>query len=635
MKRISFFFISLLGLFFLSSKTIYAREAVISVVNPVRISSYTINIAESIKAQALVTRELAIPATWLITHEILENESALQEIKSLPQDHEIGLFLEISEALARKAGVTYKKPDYWYHPKALFLSGYTQDERVRLIDTLFSIFKERLGYTPTSVGSWWTDSFSLDYMQKTYGITANLMCSDQYATDNYQLWGQYWGAPFYPSKIHAGNPGTADNKIDVVMMPWALRDPLHGYQSSLYSTQDYFTTTEKLDETYFQKILHTYLFDERNPFGLAVIGLEGDFNPENYSEQYKTQLTIAKGMRDTGKIKIQTMKDFSTYYRNQFGETPQMQITAPDLLGGNTTTEWVNSPYYRVGLRYRENANEVTIFDIRAYDQNFKEPYYSSPNRDSHLSIVLPGVLDSYINPSSTWTIPLSRNDITFQERSIVFRSPVVIPNHIQQNNRVQSSRQSLSFLPWKYPIEGVELRAVTPEAWSVLGSNKARLFFLAGCGGLILLFVIGYKKQSIILALFIVGVFFIQGTDLYLVTPGELDALSFLKTKPEGVVLVPDTECLQCEYHTTRKPIFMVNSRGYVSLLSQKPIVYSNTVFQAQREEIKETLTKTNARYLYLTKFESYTEELPYSPGDSGVKKIFENANVTIWERE
>jgi len=61
----------------------------------------------------------------------------------------------------------------------------------------------------------------------------------------------------------------------------------------------------------------------------------------------------------------------------------------------------------------------------------------------------------------------------------------------------------------------------------------------------------------------------------------------------------------------------------------------YSNTVFQAQREEIKETLTKTNARYLYLTKFESYTEELPYSPGDSGVKKIFENANVTIWERE
>lgn len=55
--------------------------------------------------------------------------------------------------------------------------------------------------------------------------------------------------------------------------------------------------------------------------------------------------------------------------------------------------------------------------------------------------------------------------------------------------------------------------------------------------------------------------------------------------------------------------------------------------VFQAKtREEAKSELKKTKIKYVYLVKFESYSEKLPFSPGDLDVEKIFSNANAEIW---
>ena len=111
-----------------------------------------------------------------------------------------------------------------------------------------------MGYYPTSVGSWLTDSFSLAYMKEKYGITANLGCSDQFSTDGYKIWGQYWSTPFYQSKYHAGIPASdIFVKLDLVTIQWASRDPLNGYYSSLFSTQDYLLTRKNLDFEYFKK----------------------------------------------------------------------------------------------------------------------------------------------------------------------------------------------------------------------------------------------------------------------------------------------------------------------------------------------------------------------------------------------
>src|SRR3989344_4657902 len=96
-----------------------------------------------------------------------------------------------------------RKNQNWHSAGSVFLTGYEVEERYRLIDGAFEEFKEIFGGYPKSVGAWWIDANSLKYMEGKYGIQANLDVADQYSTDNYQVWGQYFSTPFYPSKMNA------------------------------------------------------------------------------------------------------------------------------------------------------------------------------------------------------------------------------------------------------------------------------------------------------------------------------------------------------------------------------------------------------------------------------------------------
>ena len=79
--------------------------------------------------------------------------------------------------------------------------------------------------------------------------------------------------------------------------------------------------------------------------------------------------------------------------------------------------------------------------------------------------------------------------------------------------------------------------------------------------------------------------------------------------------------------------PAVFANIRTYVSQISQKPIVYNRSIFVAEIRPLgKRQLDKLKARYIYLVKYENYTETLPFSPGDYNVELIYENANAQIW---
>jgi len=611
----------------------------VTVVNPVRISSYTKNPAESLAAQEKVVSSFNFPATWLFTYDSFQNKAVLETLSRFPKQDEFGVFLEVSEQLAIKAGVPHKQPEHWYLPNALFLSGYSQSDRTKLIDTLFNSFKQTFGYYPTSVGSWWTDSFSLSYMHDRYGVTANLMCSDQFSTDNYQLWGQYWGSPFYPSKLHAGMPADEQNKTDVVNIQWAYRDPLNGYYSSLFSTQDYFTTGKNLDINYFQKLLNLYIHQTDNTFGQVAVGLESDLDASVYSGEYTKQLEVVSKLQKNEGVQVVTVNNFSDWFRNKFKETPPMHFESTDLLGGKMHVEWYQNTKYRIGIRYVLGEQKISVFDWRVYSQNFYEPYFVSPNRNNHLSVVVPSVIDSQMNPKTEWEIPVSREDLVLNENGISVLKSVNIPSFIQQNNLLSfSTKQSglqIEVLNWPYENEGLILRAITPVGASIFSSTKVKIsIFLAF---VISLFIIrfGYKRAVVIGWLLIFVLVYTKFTRTYIVTPGELQGLQVLSTLPAGIVLVPNSACLQCEYHSELKPLVFTNNRGYVSKVSGKRVLYDTDILTASREQIKQKFQSSHAKYIYLTQIESYHEVLPFSPGDMGVKKIFGNANVEIWERE
>src|SRR3989344_122728 len=257
----NFFLTLVLIVFFFTPHPVFAQEQTqfITIVNPVRISNYTKDIVGNVVTQNSVLQSNKLAATWLLTYDSITNSDLVKLFRSLDANNELGILLEVTPQFAEESGVQYNDTGFWHHATSVFLSGYLQEERIKMIDTVFAKFKDTFGYYPTSVGGWWIDSFSLTYIREKYGAIANLGLADQFSTDGYKVWGQYWSVPYYPSKYHAGIPASNESvKLDVVTVQWAPRDPFNGYFNSYYSTQDYLQKPVIQNTTYFEKLLLLY-----------------------------------------------------------------------------------------------------------------------------------------------------------------------------------------------------------------------------------------------------------------------------------------------------------------------------------------------------------------------------------------
>ncbi|MCH7730089.1 hypothetical protein IID21_01005 [Patescibacteria group bacterium] len=638
----------------------------ITLVNPVRISRYTKSSLGSLKSQYAVISKNGLPATWLLTYDIIIDDEIVSFVRNFSASQELGIFLEVTSELSKKADVEYNDTGYWHHATSVFLSGYPQEERIKLIDTVFEEFKKRFGYYPASVGSWWTDSFSLEYMSKKYGVNSNLTVADQFATDGYQVWGQYWSTPFYPSKHHSGIPArNLDVKLDVVNMQWAPRDPLNGYYSSLYSTQDYHLGEVGQPTEYFEKLINLYGKRGKNKFGQIVVGLEGDLESGAYGGEFENQMEVVSKLQDSGKFEISTMKDFSNWYRNTFPDlSPSHLIETDDLLGEDKKAIWYQSPAYRVGLVHDYESGKTKIIDFRSYHSDFQEPYYTSPNSEFTLSIYIPSYFDEISNPEDIWELDFGKLNslngdddeyaLTFEKGSIEFRPEkliikggVEVPEILSQSDAlvIKKSNDTIEVSPrenWIVPKEGVGVFALTLEATHLLGGKKIRLLLLISAivifSASFVLFrkSAGFKLIAVLIVAFPViagGNWYKTNTTEYLVSQGEIDALFRLSVLPVGKVLVYDNECLQCEYHTDIKPAIFANKRKYVQEYGKHPIVYNASVFDAKTQDMaREEFEKLNAKYIYLSKYEEYIEKIPFSPGDLNIEKIYGNANAEIW---
>lgn len=643
----------------------------VNIVNPVRISSYTKDSKASLEAQYQQVKKRQLPATWLLTYDATLDSGIVSVAKNMNQFQELGIFLEVTEALAKDSDVIYNKTDSWHRANSIFLSGYTQADRIRLIDTSFEKFKGNFGYYPKSVGGWWVDSFSLGYMKEKYKITANLGVADQFSTDGYQVWGQYFGVPFYPSKFHAGIPArTLANKLDIATLQWAPRDPLDGYgrgPASLFSTQDYFTIN--LSDEYFKKLIDLYTRSQTNKFGQITVGLEGDLNPEAYDAQFSRQLDIILDLKKQNIVDIVTMKDFANFYKLNFPTvSPSQIIETDDLLGKKIKAIWYQSPALRVHLTYDYETSRTKILDLRFYFDNFQEPFYISPNRDIDLSINIPSIIDSAGNAEEAWVVTNEKLDHTKIENGDLFLSykngiwiklskeGLSFSGHInkipQSLNKAPSVKVNkkdniIEIFPaksWIYPQDGLIFTDLTPQATNFLRQRKiivAEVIILLTF--LIPLFLVGKKNLrriyrfsgvGIILVIILGGIYWYQSNSQhYLVSQAELDALTRLGSMPGGKVIVWDRVCLQCSFHTKFPPAVFANKRRYVATVSKKEVVYNLEVFTAKtREEARRSLDKLRADYIYVVKFEDYKEEVPFSPGDLNLEEIYSNANATIW---
>jgi len=382
------------------------ENSFVNIVNPVRgLDFWGLEDQEPltvVKKQLRIIEDNDLVATWLLRPDAIYNADITKYFKEFPQSHELGIFLEVTPAWTSQAEIKYHQGALWHWANSVFLSGYTVEERKKLIDVAFKEFEQTFGYYPSSVGAWHIDANSLRYMQEKYGVGAALVCADQFLTDDYQIWGGWWGIPYYPSRYNVLIPAqTKRQKLKVVIFQWAARDPVNAYgggvSESTYSVQPNDYLHHNLDIAYFSALVDVYAHPAEGKFGQITIGLENDFRWEAVGKEYENQAITL----NEKKLKSLTMAEFSRWYQEQFPAlSPSHRVEGRDYLGSSKKAIWLMSTNGRVGLL--EEEGKTFIRDWRLYHEEWAESYLEIANTNYQLRLNLPAKIDSVRLPSQS-----------------------------------------------------------------------------------------------------------------------------------------------------------------------------------------------------------------------------------------
>ena len=290
-------------------------------------------------------------------------------LKDLPADaFEIGAWWEIPQPLVENAGFNWRGRYPWdWHADVGFSTGYSPDEREKLADVYMEDFKKIFGYYPKSVGSWFIDAHTLDYLSPKYGIVASCNCKDQIGTDGYTLWGGYWNQAYYPSKKNAYMPAqTRENQIPVPIFRMLGSDPIRQYDAGLGSPSQHVVSLEPVyakgggDSAWVHWYFDQFIEGECMEYAYVQVGQENSFTWNRMSKGFGIQLPLIARLRDEKKVRVETLAESGRWFREKFRTTPSTSVTVKeDFNGGTMRTVWFNSRFYRPTC-----CGKTTLYDF-------------------------------------------------------------------------------------------------------------------------------------------------------------------------------------------------------------------------------------------------------------------------------
>ena len=124
---------------------------------------------ETVHEQVKLLTKYNLQGTFLLQYEALINPRYQTLLKKeIERGSEIGGWWEITQPHVEAAGLTWRGRYAWdWHADVGFATGYTPEEREKLVDVYMEKFKSIFGKYPASIGSWFIDAHSLGYMYNT------------------------------------------------------------------------------------------------------------------------------------------------------------------------------------------------------------------------------------------------------------------------------------------------------------------------------------------------------------------------------------------------------------------------------------------------------------------------------------
>ena len=360
---------------------------------------------QTVVKQVEVMKKNRLAGTFLLQYDALIDSRYQKLLKDLPKGtFEIGAWWEIPQPLVEKAGLKWRGRYPWdWHADVGFSTGYTPQEREKLIDVYMADFKKIFGYYPKSVASWFIDAHSLNYMYDKYKIVASANCKDQYGTDGYTLWGGYWNQAYYPSRINSYMPAqTIANQLPVPIFRMLGSDPIRQYDTGLGNSRQGVVTLEPVypdaggSATWVDWFFKEFVEGEAMAFNYTQAGQENSFTWNGMSKGFEIQMPLIAKLRDEGKIRVETLEASGIWFRNTFKLTPATSFTAnSDLPGGDLKTVWFNSRFFRTNILWEDGS--LRIRDIHMFDEKLPSVYTTEKATSNECQFFTLPVVDGYL----------------------------------------------------------------------------------------------------------------------------------------------------------------------------------------------------------------------------------------------
>ncbi|WP_321290567.1 hypothetical protein [uncultured Sunxiuqinia sp.] len=338
---------------------------------------------QTVVKQLEMMQEYNLRGTFLLQYDALLDSSYQSLLKSLPDSlYEIGGWFEIPQPLVENAGIKWRGRYPWdWHADVGFSTGYSPEEREKLVDVYMEDFKEIFGYFPKSMGCWFIDAHSLKYMYDKYGIVASCNCKDQIGTDGYTMWGGYWNQGYYASVKNAYMPAqNYENQISVPIFRMLGSDPIHQYDNGLGTSHQGVVSLEPVygdaggDSTWVNWFFKHFVEGECLEYNYVQVGQENSFTWNNMKKGFEIQIPLLAQLRDEKKIKVETLSESGEWFSKKYKITPATSVTAlNDLSGSNQKTVWFNSRFYRSNLLWDNGT--LRFRDIHIFDEDMASSY--------------------------------------------------------------------------------------------------------------------------------------------------------------------------------------------------------------------------------------------------------------------
>ena len=353
-----------------------SEPRLVTIYNFVRNSDYRVAnsrdvLYETTRRQIQLIKRANLPATWALQYDALINPRYQKLFKEqLGAKDEIAAWWEIPRPLVEKAGLKWRGQHEWdSHANVGFSPGYTPEERRKLVDVYMADFKAIFGHYPETVGSWFIDEVTLEYMARRYGIVASCNCKDQIGTDGYTLWGGYWNQAYYPSRLNAYMPAqTRAGQIDVPIFRMLGSDPIYqGYSPGMWTLEPVYPAAGGSAD-WVAWFMDNLIHQPSLAFAYTQVGQENSFGWEAMKEGLTLQIALLAKQAEAGEIQIETLAEAGEWFRHHYALTPPTAVVAlDDWKHQGRKTVWYDSRFYRINFLWEHGT--FFIRDLHRFDE--------------------------------------------------------------------------------------------------------------------------------------------------------------------------------------------------------------------------------------------------------------------------